>query len=347
MSTSNGAKTAYIVSPSYDGVFFIFSPLIALFLGVVGSYTALGTYKFYHHQKLESWMDIIYGVITMAHLVIVFFRSHGDPQIFRLYPRRFIWAPIILLGSMLVSSWMLVFVFIVSVWWDVYHSSLQTFGLGRMYDSRMGNDLQMGRRLDRMLNLLLYAGPILAGISLADHVVHFKKFEAVGSAFFTVIPAYANDHQRYLTYAVLGFGSLFLIYYFYSYWQMSKHGYKISRPKVYLLICTGLCSIYTWGFNSFGQAFFIMNLFHAVQYFAIIWWAENKTMTKLFHFTDFAISKQATFGSFIALALAYGIWAHTYATMSHWGYSILLTVSIMHFWYDGFIWSVQKKQIPS
>jgi hypothetical protein len=176
-------------------------------------------------------------------------------------------------------------------------------------------------------------------------VVHFKRFEAVGSAFFTVIPAYANEHQRYLTYIVFGIGSLFLAYYFYSYWQMSKQGYRISKPKVYLLVSTGLCSIYTWGFNSFGQAFFIMNLFHAVQYFAIIWWAENKNMTNLFHFTGFAMSKQATLILFLSLALAYGIWAHTFATTSHWGCSILLTVSILHFWYDGFIWSVSKKHV--
>ncbi len=55
---------------------------------------------------------------------------------------------------------------------------------------------------------------------------------------------------------------------------------------------TGLVSIYTWGFNTWGEAFFIMNVFHAVQYFGIV-----------------------------------------------------LVMSIMHFWYDGFIWSVQKKQV--
>jgi hypothetical protein len=30
------------------------------------------------------------------------------------------------------------------VWWDVVHSSLQTFGLGRIYDARRGNPPALG-----------------------------------------------------------------------------------------------------------------------------------------------------------------------------------------------------------
>ena len=41
---------------------------------------------------------------------------------------------------------------------------------------------------------------------------------------------------------------------------------------------TAVVSIWTWGFNSFGQAFFIMNFFHAFQYFAIVWWSEKKNL---------------------------------------------------------------------
>ena len=50
-----------------------------------------------------------------------------------------------------------------------------------------------------------------------------------------------------------------------------RQGYRVSMQKVWLLASTALCSIYTWGFDSFGQAFFIMNFFHAWQYFALVW----------------------------------------------------------------------------
>jgi hypothetical protein len=74
---------------------------------------------------------------------------------------------------------------------------------------------------------------------------------------------------------VLGLGSGFLVYYVYSYWQLHKRGYQVSFLKVYLLASTGLCSIFTWGFNSFVEAFFIMNFFHALQYFSLVWFSEK------------------------------------------------------------------------
>ena len=33
---------------------------------------------------------------------------------------------------------------------------------------------------------------------------------------------------------------------------------------------TGCVSIYAWGFRSFIDAFWVMNFFHALQYFAIV-----------------------------------------------------------------------------
>lgn len=46
----------------------------------------------------------------------------------------------------------------------------------------------MGRRLDWWLHHLLYAGPILAGVTLMDHVEDFSEFEAVGASILTSIP---------------------------------------------------------------------------------------------------------------------------------------------------------------
>jgi len=73
-----------------------------------------------------------------------------------------------------LSSPILVCTSVLATWWDVYHSSLQTFGLGRIYDMRAGNDALAGRRLDYYFNLLLYAGPILGGSALMAHLVDFE-----------------------------------------------------------------------------------------------------------------------------------------------------------------------------
>lgn len=200
--------------------------------------------------------------------------------------------PIALYALLNASTWILVSVSVLATFWDVYHSGMQTFGFSRIYDRKAGNDPMTGRNLDWALNQLLYAGPILAGSTMMDHIEDFEEYEEVGSVFFTSIPGFMNAHQAYLSWPILCGGTLFIVYYALAQWRLHQAGQKISVQKTFLLVSTGLVSIYTWGFNTWGEAFFIMNVFHAVQYFGIV-----------------------------------------------------LVMSIMHFWYDGFIWSVQKKQV--
>ena len=338
-------RDVFIVSRWYDLAFFILSPLLALALGITASFTPLAQARAAMGGKAESFVTMVSGVVTMAHLVIVFFRSHANPGIFRLYPKRFILAPLILFGAMMLSSWVLVFVFVLAVWWDVYHSSLQTFGLGRLYDKRAGNDVRAARGLDQGLNLLLYAGPIFAGATLMAHAEHFHRFRDVGTALFARIPEVALANQKYYAPLILGFGICYVAYYCLSYGRLYRKGYRIAWPKVALYAATGLCSIYTWGFNTFGQAFFIMNFFHALQYFALIWWAENKNLTAVLRLDRFGWGKGAALLLFLGAGIGYGLWAHFLGESSHAAFSLLLTVSILHFWYDGFIWSVRKGQV--
>ena len=55
--------------------------------------------------------------------------------------------------------------------------------------------------------------------------------------------------------------------------------------------------------------------------------------------------KFVTMALFLSPAIGYGFFVEFLdaAIVSLWG--ITLVVSIMHFWYDGFVWSVQKKQV--
>jgi hypothetical protein len=344
-SEPRGARSRYIANATFDGVFFLGAPLIALTLGIAIAGTSWSRNEVSVLGHRGSITNIFVGAFIAAHLVIVFFRSHGNRDIFRLYPIRFTLVPLALFAAVLLSKWALVTVTVLAVWWDVYHSSLQTFGLGRIYDARRGNDPATGRRLDFWLNLLLYAGPILGGVALMDHVDSFEKFSEVGALFLTAVPAQAESHARWLTAGVLAAGVPFLVYYVMAYWRLHRRGYDVSFQKVLLYAATGACSIYTWGFNTFGEAFFIMNFFHAWQYFALVWWTEKRNMTSLFRLGGLAWGKPLALALYVALALGYGFWAEVSARQNDLVLAVVLVVSIMHFWYDGFIWSVRKRQV--
>ncbi len=338
-SGPDGPASGYMVSPAYDLVFFILSPLMALGLGLGLSQTPLNQGEVHDGG---NWVEVCLAVFIMAHLFIVVFRSHGNPAIFRRHPFRFTAVPLVLLVVMGYSTWALVIGSVLATFWDVYHSGLQTFGLGRIYDKVAGNDPRVGRRLDIILNHYIYAGPIAAGATLMAHIDDFSEFEKVDAFFFTEIPAYVEFNSGILTWLVIGTGVPFLMYYLYAYWRLAQAGHRISYQKVALLLSTAVCSIYAWGFNSFGMAFFIMNFFHAWQYFAIIWWTEKKTLARIAGREGRARAKGAALTLLLAVGLAYGLTAGLYSGDNSWIVSTFLVVSLMHFWYDGFIWSTRK-----
>lgn len=342
---SGGTGSGFIVGPRYDLFFFLLPPAFALLVGAAISGTTLSEGEFEFLGEDFSWASLFIGVFIHAHLVAVFFRSHGDPEIRRVYPARFLAVPVVLYGAMLASPWILISVSVIATFWDVYHSGMQTFGFARIYDMKAGNDRDAGRRLDQVLNQLLYAGPILGGVTMIDHFEDFEEFEEVGTTVFNAVPAFMEGHQAWFTWSLVILGTAFLGYYVAAYGRLRREGYRVSMQKTWLLASTGLCSIYTWGFNSFGEAFFIMNLFHALQYFGIVWWSERGNMARLFRMQGRRFGRPATLALFLGLSCAYGLGVQVMDTSITALWALTLVVSVMHFWYDGFIWSVRRQQV--
>jgi hypothetical protein len=50
-------------------------------------------------------------------------------------------------------------------------------------------------------------------------------------------------------------------------------------------------------------------------------------------------------GLFLAAVLAYGLGAELLDPERHELWAVTIVVSLMHFWYDGFIWSVARRQV--
>lgn len=335
----------YIAGPVHDAVMFIGAPLLALGLGIAVAGTPLAD------EEISVWghegtaTSIFIGSFIMAHLVLVVVRSHCNQRVFNRHPRRFIVAPLVLLALLWASDWMLAIAIVVTVWWDVVHSALQTFGLGRIYDARQGNPPMFGRRLDLGLNLLLYVGPVLAGATLIDHLLPFAAFEKVGAVVFRQVPIQAEAHQGALARGLVIAGAVYLVIYVLGYLRLRRQGYRISPQKVALLVSTGACSIYTWGFNSFGEAFFIMNFFHAWQYFGLVWWSERGNLRRRLGLAGVRRGELLTLLAMLLAAGGYGVWAEFVPDTERYALAVTLVVSLMHFWYDGFIWSVRRREI--
>ncbi len=262
-------SAGYIVGPAYDLLVFVLSPLLAMAVGLLLFEQPLANLPItaggWNPRFSQPFALFFIAVFTHAHLVIVFFRSHANRKIYDQHPLRFRVAPIALLVAMLTWQWVFVVVGVLVVWWDVYHSSLQTFGLGRIYDVRAGNSPLVGRRLDMLLNLILYTGPVLGGVNLWEHAKHFEAFARVDAHSLASLGQALVHRQPELRLAILGLGIPLLLAWIAFYWRESAAGrYRMPRQKLLLVMATGTTSVVAWGTLSTGEAFFIMNFFHAL-----------------------------------------------------------------------------------
>jgi hypothetical protein len=335
-------RSPYIVSKAYDWAFFLASPMLSLLLGILVFDSRLTTDEWILGGATDTVIGFFIATVIHAHLVAVAFRSHGNLGIRRLYPIRFFVVPAVLWLAIVVSPWIAVASTVVATFWDVWHSGAQTFGFARIYERNHGTAPELGRRMDFWLNQLMYAGPILGGATLMDHVDSFDSFKDVGDALFSSVPAHVDGLRGTLTWVVLAAGAAFLVAYVMVYWRLAQRGYRPPWLKIWLVASTGFVSIYTWGFNSWGQAFLIMNLFHGVQYLALVWAMEKQRIAQRFRLVR---RPGLALVVYLCSVLTYGFGVAVLDARMTTLWAITIVVSLMHFWYDAFVWSVRKSQI--
>ncbi|MDE2511326.1 MAG: hypothetical protein KGL74_09410 [Elusimicrobia bacterium] len=335
------SETSWVIGPRADWINLSLAPLWALALGLAIGRTPLGTLRIPAFGRAATPADGFIAVFIFAHLFLVFFRSHGNPDIRRLHPVRFLVVPPALF--ILFVAWPLARAAgaVLAIWWDVYHSSLQTFGIGRIFDMKSGNDPEEGRAMDVLLNLFLYVGPVLGGALLMYHARSFYELSDIGFLFFGTMPAKIIALQGRIRLILIAVGIPFLACYAVYYSFLIHHGYKVDRRKIALYLSTAACSIWAWGFNPLGMGLFIMNFFHAWQYFALVWRYEGAAAARVLRVKEGI----AAFAAMTGVAFLYGALGNILGEFSNLALSATLVVSLMHFWYDGFVWSVRKGQV--
>ncbi len=322
-----------------DWIHLVLAPVWALLLGLALGLTPLPKWKLTLFGLRGSPVDAFIGSFIMAHLVIVFFRSHANAEVRALHPVRFWVVPPVLLFLFCSSEPARMGGAALAGWWDVYHSSLQTFGIGRIFDRKAGNDPEAGRSLDYVLNLFLYVGPIVCGATFFTLLSELHRLEA---------GAWADAlafHQPRIRLYVIGAGLLFLVLYFETYALLAERGYRAPREKVVLHLGTAAVSVWAWGFNPLGMALFIMNFFHAWQYFALVWRYERDNISAVMQVPKGPRGRTLAFAGLAGLGFLYGSVFGVLGELNDKALAVTLVVSLMHFWYDGFIWSVRRKQV--
>jgi hypothetical protein len=134
--------------------------------------------------------------------------------------------------------------------------------------------------------------------------------------------------------------------------RAARRGAPVPWLKHALLVSTGVACVVAWGTNPLGQGLLIVNVFHAVQYFGLVAYTERAQLAARFGF----VRRPAVqvFVLLVVVGLGYGFWFGaapdlwlTNPALSRVVLAVVNTVALLHFWYDGFIWSVRRGDVSA
>lgn len=353
----------YFINKWYDNIFIIFPPLYCIL--------AIVFYQDFDFEHIFFWY-IVQGFAATTTM----YRAYLNLEVLKKFWFRLLVVPFILWGMMLYSmEWLLFFIFI-EIIYDIWHSSLQTWGICRIYDVKKGNSAKAGRDLDRIMNLYLYAGPLLAGVNFVEILSYMGNFKDTQnfqfvSEFFSIIV----ELKYYISYSVIGSFFIFLAYYLLKVRALKKEGYQPSLYKNLVLINTAVLCI-TCGFiDDYAIVYLALNFSHAIQTFGIGYFSEKETFKKNLKLENKKYGTLITLGIFlIGLSFIGALEGsldvaeeHFFVLVDHpdnlatvyldrfnylKNFPLILFLmqwrtiaSIMHYWSDSFIWSLQKKTL--
>ncbi len=85
-----------------------------------------------------------------------------------------------------------------------------------------------------------------------------------------------------------------------------------------------------------------MNLFHGVQYLALVWAMEGTRIAATFRLARYP---RVALAGFLASALGYGFGVQALDADFTALWAVTIVISLMHFWYDAFVWSVRRAAV--
>lgn len=326
-------------------LFIIGAPVIAFTAVTMVSLPRAVTGEFLYDPQTPQWFIIMSTLMTHTHVMLVFVRSHLNTNVFRRFKYRFTVIPVLALLAFKVSPFLMGLMAFIALYWDEWHSLMQTFGFGRIYDAKLGNDPRVGRKLDIGMCFVLGLLPHVLLLTYLPEKVRVKGLEQFLDLDTDIAVKYGH-YIHDLQYPLIIFGVSYVLLYIYSYRKLVLNGYKISKAKLTLLGTTGVSAMLIAGFYSVTDAAYYGNIYHALQYFFIVCITESGQLSGKIKMPRVNKQVMAMACGFMALTLAL-IAALARLDTEYFGFmgNFWLLTSLLHFWYDGFIWSVRRQEI--
>jgi Flp pilus assembly protein TadD len=283
---------------------------------------------------------------AMGHHLPGMIRAYGDRSLFERFRWRFIFAPLFLVCTCVAFYWWdLKGIVLVVFFWGVWHGMMQTYGFCRIYDAKMGSFAALTRRLDFATCAVWFAAAVL--LSSPRMTDTLESYYASGGPF--IAPELLRAVQQIMLFGAITVAVLFLI----NFVRMWAHGKRPNPVKLALLVT----SIGFWWYCNNGVAnilagIALFEVFHDVQYLSLVWIYNRNRVEKdssIGGFMRFLFRRSGSLvGLYIGLIFAYGSLSYFNShleidTIKRVLTGVVTASTLLHFYYDGFIWKVREK----
>ncbi len=328
----------WIVSPVWDSLLFIGAPLVAIaaFLPLRGWFSS---------QQIAVFLLAFF---TFGHHLPGFLRAYGDSDLFRRFRWRFLAAPPAVFATALWFDarelhGLLIFV----AAWDVWHVLMQHYGFLRIYDAKAGVTSHGLARLDLAMALTWYVGLIAASPDYRHGLM--SRAYAAGVP---VIPPMAFDWLL----GVLTTGvAVVTLLYAGVHLKRWRDGAPVSLRKLAGMVVFVGSTYYLYVYlDDFLVGFTVWSAFHCIQYYGIVWVFNCRRVRAGASMAGFA---RKLFRPSPGLAALYLALIFAYGSINFGAglvpddllrrllLAFVLTSSVLHYYFDGFIWRVREPEV--
>ncbi|MEX2187463.1 MAG: tetratricopeptide repeat protein [Pirellulales bacterium] len=350
-------RSPWIISPAWDLAYIVATPL------------AIVPVVMWLERAVFTPTQIILFVTsfaTLAHHLPGFMRAYGDRELFRRFRWRFLLVPPLALATAiaflpppsLAARWNLPYrsldgLELALLLWGTWHGLMQTFGFMRIYDMKRGADDRWTARLDFWLCVMLF----VAGFVLSDA----RVFGLMNVAWRTGVPIVGREWLVAARYVIGIATGIVLLAYLADIVRQTRARRGIGWIKIALAVSTGGLYWFSGRISTnlvIGIAMF--EIFHAVQYYAIVWVYNRRLAERVgerFGLLGFLFrEKWSMLGLYLGAIAAYGSIRFFSGAPDdvdtiarHADLIALLTAgfntsTLLHFYFDGFIWKVSDRQ---
>ncbi len=346
----DSAPSPFIAGRLSDNFWIILSPFVALLvMAAAWRWSGLSDMAVF---------SILFGLIVTGHHMPGWIRAFGEPAVYERHKAR-LWVSLLAIPVLVVLPAIYglgVVGLTIAAAFDLWHVAMQQHGFGRIYAAKAGDVARQSARLDRTCVLTWYVAVVAWSDSWMEGIA--RSFRKAGLPIFDLM---SKNAWRGIQLALLAVSLVLLAAYVanaVAVWKTKR----ISTPNKHLLhLAAFSVLIWSYQFPSWYRAQSVQNLFHASQYFFMVWIYGNLSIRR--DATRPGSLYRTLFGSrrgillFAGLVALYGVGAYflysagyrligadANRTMQVIG-SIALTSLLLHFYVDSFIWKVRSKEV--